>query len=86
LPSAGDSCHNPSYLGGRDQEDQGSKPARANSLRDPILKIPNTKRERVGRMIQVVESLHSKGGALSSNHSTSPHPTKKEHLSRDNLK
>jgi hypothetical protein len=29
---------NPSYSGGRDQEDDGSKPAWANSLRDPILK------------------------------------------------
>jgi hypothetical protein len=34
---------NPSYLGGRDQEDRGLKPAWANSLRNPILKIPNTK-------------------------------------------
>jgi hypothetical protein len=38
-----DAC-NTSYSGGRDQEDRGSKPARANSLRDPILKIPNTER------------------------------------------
>jgi hypothetical protein len=29
---------NPSYSGVRDQEDHGSKPARANSLRDPISK------------------------------------------------
>jgi hypothetical protein len=29
---------NPSYSGGRDLEDQGSKPAQANSLRDPISK------------------------------------------------
>jgi hypothetical protein len=30
---------NPSYSGGRDQEDQGSKPARSNSLQeDPISK------------------------------------------------
>jgi hypothetical protein len=36
--------YNPSYLGGRDQEDQGLKPAQANSLWDPSLKIPNTKR------------------------------------------
>jgi hypothetical protein len=28
---------NPSYSGGRDQEDHGSKPAWANSLRDPHL-------------------------------------------------
>jgi hypothetical protein len=35
---------NPSYLGGRDQEDFDSKPAQANSSRDPILKVPNPKR------------------------------------------
>jgi hypothetical protein len=35
---------NPSYSGGRDQEDQGSKPAQANSLWDPILKKPITKK------------------------------------------
>jgi hypothetical protein len=32
---------NPSYS---DQEDHGLKPARANSSRDPISKIPNTKK------------------------------------------
>jgi hypothetical protein len=31
------SC-NPSYLGGRDQEDHGLRPAQANSSQDPILK------------------------------------------------
>jgi hypothetical protein len=36
--------YNPSYSGGRDQEDHGSKPAWANSSRDPILKKPNTKK------------------------------------------
>jgi hypothetical protein len=35
---------NPSYSGGRDQENPGSKPAQANSSRDPILKIPNIKK------------------------------------------
>jgi hypothetical protein len=35
---------NLSYSGGRDQEDHGSKPAQANSSRDPILKIPNPKK------------------------------------------
>jgi hypothetical protein len=35
---------NPSYSEGRDQEDHSSKPDRANSSRDPILKIPNTKK------------------------------------------
>jgi hypothetical protein len=36
--------YNPSYSGGRDQEDHGLKPALANSSRDPISKIPNTVR------------------------------------------
>jgi hypothetical protein len=31
-------AYNTSYLGGRDQEDCGSKPAQANSSRDPISK------------------------------------------------
>jgi hypothetical protein len=34
---------NPSYSGGRDQEDWGSKPARANRLWDPISKKPSQK-------------------------------------------
>jgi hypothetical protein len=33
----------PSYSGSRDQEDLSSKPAQANSPKDPILKIPSTK-------------------------------------------
>jgi hypothetical protein len=35
---------NPSYLGGRDQEDHSSKPAWANSSQDPILKKHITKK------------------------------------------
>jgi hypothetical protein len=35
---------NPSYSGGRDQEDHSSKPAQANSSRDPISKNPSQKR------------------------------------------
>jgi hypothetical protein len=31
----------PVYLGGRDQEDNLSRPAQTNSLQDPISKIPN---------------------------------------------
>jgi hypothetical protein len=31
-------AYNPSYSGGRDREDYGSKPARANSSWDPIAK------------------------------------------------
>jgi hypothetical protein len=34
---------NPSYAGGRDQEDRDLKPAQANSLQDPISKNPITK-------------------------------------------
>jgi hypothetical protein len=37
---------NPSYSGGRDQEDHCLKPAQANSLKDPISKIPITKNKR----------------------------------------
>jgi hypothetical protein len=36
--------YNPSYSGGRDQEDHGSQPAQANSWWDPILKNPSQKR------------------------------------------
>jgi hypothetical protein len=35
---------NPSYSGGRDQEDHGSKPVWANSSQDPILKKPITRK------------------------------------------
>jgi hypothetical protein len=37
-------AYNPSYLGGRDQEDHGLKPAQANSLQDPISKKSITKK------------------------------------------
>jgi hypothetical protein len=41
--------YNPSCSGGRDQEDRGSKPAWANSSRDPILKNPShTKKNSAG--------------------------------------
>jgi hypothetical protein len=35
---------NPSYSGGRDEDDHGLKPVQANSLQDPISKILITKR------------------------------------------
>jgi hypothetical protein len=35
---------NPSYSGGRDQEDRGLKPAWAKSLQDPISKKPFTEK------------------------------------------
>jgi hypothetical protein len=37
---------NPSYSGGRDQEDCGSKPAWENSSKDPISKKPFTKKKK----------------------------------------
>jgi hypothetical protein len=52
---------NLSYSGSRVQEDQGSKPAQANSSQDPILKKPFTKK-RAGGVAQ--------GIALSSSPST----------------
>jgi hypothetical protein len=36
---------NPSYSGGKDQEDHSLKPAQENSLRDPISKKPNIKKD-----------------------------------------
>jgi hypothetical protein len=36
--------YNPSYLGSRDQQDRGLKPASANSMQDLISKIINTKK------------------------------------------
>jgi hypothetical protein len=41
---------NPSYSGGRNQEDRGSKTAKANSSRDPILK--NLHKNRAGEVAQ----------------------------------
>jgi hypothetical protein len=55
-------------LGGRDKEDRGLNSAQANSWRDPILKISNTK--RAGGVAQVVECLLSKHEVLSSNSNT----------------
>jgi hypothetical protein len=54
---------NPNYSGGRDQEDLGSKPAQANSSRDPILKNPITNKGLVGG--SSVECLPSKPEAQS---------------------
>jgi hypothetical protein len=58
---------NPSYSGGRDQEDHGSKSARANSSTRPYLEKPFTK-------IGLVEWLKVK--ALSSSPSTTKNKTK----------
>jgi hypothetical protein len=40
--------YNPSCSGGRDKEDQGSKPAQAKNWRDTILKKPLTKKKKKG--------------------------------------
>jgi hypothetical protein len=56
---------NPSYSGGRDQEDRGSKPAWENSSREPIIsKTKKTLHKKIG----LVEWLKVK--TLSSNPST----------------
>jgi hypothetical protein len=64
---------NPSYPGGRDQENRDLKSAQINSLR-LYLKIPNKK--RTGRMAQVVEHLPCKDEALNSKLNT--HQKKKK--------
>jgi hypothetical protein len=45
---------NPSYSGGRDQEDCGSKPAQANISQDPISKILNIKKKKKAGVAQSV--------------------------------
>jgi hypothetical protein len=47
--------YRPSYSRQRDQEGLGSNPVGANSSRDSISKLPNTK--RAGGMVQVIERL-----------------------------
>jgi hypothetical protein len=44
---------NPSYSGGRDQEDCDLKPAQANTFHDPITKNPSQK--RAGEIAQGVD-------------------------------
>jgi hypothetical protein len=46
--------YNPSYSGGKDQEDRGLKPALGNSSQDSILKNPSQK--RAGGVVQGVGS------------------------------
>jgi hypothetical protein len=58
---------NPSYSGGRDEEDLGSKPARASSLKTLSQKYPT--KNRAGRVAQAAQLL-SKHEVLSSNPST----------------
>jgi hypothetical protein len=67
------SAYNPSFLGGRDQEDHSSRPAWANSSGDPISKI--TRPKWTGGVVQVVVLL-CKHKTLSSN--LSPSKQKKD--------
>jgi hypothetical protein len=55
---------NPRNLGCRDQEDNSLKPTRANSSRDPISKLLNTKKG--WQVAQSVDCLHNKRKALHS--------------------
>jgi hypothetical protein len=52
---------NPSYSGGRDQEDHGSKPAQANSSQDLISKINHHKKKRLVEWLKV-QALSSNPG------------------------
>jgi hypothetical protein len=52
------SFYNPSYWGGWDQEDHGSRPIPVNSAQDPISKI--TRAEWTGGVAQATEFLRSK--------------------------
>jgi hypothetical protein len=49
----------PSYSGGRDQEDHGSRPIQANSPWDPISKIPNTERTGGGASPEFKPQYHT---------------------------
>jgi hypothetical protein len=67
-------CH-PSYSGGKDQEDCGSRPAQANKFVGPFLK--KKIQHKTGQVSEKVEEcLPSKSEALSSNPNT-PFPQKK---------
>jgi hypothetical protein len=46
---------NPSYSGGRNQEDSGSKPAQANSSQDSISKKKPITNKRASRVVQGVD-------------------------------
>jgi hypothetical protein len=68
---------NPSYLGGRHQEDHGLKSAWANSFWDLILK-KTQHQKRAGGVVKVVECLPSKCEAQNSNPSTKKKKKKKK--------
>jgi hypothetical protein len=66
---------NPSYSGGRDQEDRGSKLAPNKQFMRPYLE-KNPLQKRAGEVAQVIEHLLSKRRALSSTSSTDPQKIK----------
>jgi hypothetical protein len=66
---------NPSYSGGRDQEDHNSQPALANTSGDPNLKKPIAK-NRAGGLAQEVRVLPNNNGHLSSNPGAAPSITR----------
>jgi hypothetical protein len=51
---------NPSYSGGRDQEDCGSKPAQANSFRNPISKKILRKKKKKKKAGEVAQKKKKK--------------------------
>jgi hypothetical protein len=76
---AGGSHCTSSFFEGTDQEDRRIRPGWANSLWNPISKIPNKKRS--GEMVQVLEHLFIKCETLSS-----PVPKKKKKFQNSILK
>jgi hypothetical protein len=71
---------NPSYLGGRHQEDHSSNAAQTNSSQVLVLKMPN--RKRVGRVAQMVACLTTVCETQSSN----PDTIKKKKTTQTNSK
>jgi hypothetical protein len=78
-----DAC-SPSYSGGRDQENLGSKPAQTNSLGRPSWKYPTS--NRASGVARVVEHLPNKLKALSSHPSTTKKKKKKRRVNGHNFK
>jgi hypothetical protein len=86
----GHTC-NHSYSGGRDQEDQGSKPAQANNSERSYLKKTHHKKgllewlkvKDAGEMAQVAEHLPSKPEVLRSGSSTTKKKKRKDNLKNE---
>jgi hypothetical protein len=82
-PGVGGSCLYPSYLGGWDQEDHGSRAAQANSLQDTIFKITGAK--WAGDTVHAVNPLLCKHKAWVQNSTPTKKERKKENLSQQPL-